>query len=80
MAFFMTVSVSDKLQLFAPEIQIFLFLTTLRDLARDVVCVQQISKYQKNSVALCIWVSQNIDITSLTRLSSCLESINSSIY
>ncbi|TKH53859.1 IS4 family transposase, partial [Bacillus cereus] len=32
------------------------------------------SKYQaKDLVALCVWVSQNVAMTSLTRLSSCLE-------
>jgi len=36
--------------------------------------VQRTSKYQaKDLVALCIWVSQNVAMTSLTQLSSCLE-------
>ncbi|PIE91629.1 IS4 family transposase, partial [Bacillus fungorum] len=36
--------------------------------------VQRTSKYQaKDLVALCVWVSQNVAMTSLTQLSSCLE-------
>ncbi len=74
MAFFMSVSVSDELQLFAQEIQSFLSPNTLRDLARDVGFVQRTSKYQaKDLVALCIWMSQNIATTSLTQLCSQLE-------
>ncbi len=65
---------SDKLQLFAREIQSFLSQNTLRDLARDVGLVQRTSKYQaKDLVALCVWVSQNVAMTSLTQLSNCLE-------
>ncbi len=64
MAFFMSVSVSDELQLFAQEIQSFLSPNTLRNLARDVGFVQRTSKYQaKDLVALCVWVSQNIAMT-----------------
>ncbi|HDR8171220.1 IS4 family transposase [Bacillus cereus group sp. RP37] len=70
----MSVSVSDELQLFAQEIQSFLSPNTLRDHARDVGFVQRTSKYQaKDLVALCVWVSQNVAMTSLTQLSSCLE-------
>ncbi|MDA1636068.1 IS4 family transposase [Bacillus cereus] len=70
----MSVSVSDELQLFAQEIQSFLSPNTLRDLARDVSFVQRTSKYQaKDLVALCVWLSQNVAMTSLTQLSSCLE-------
>ncbi|WP_259383948.1 IS4 family transposase [Bacillus thuringiensis] len=70
----MSVSVSDELQLFAQEIQSFLSPNTLRDLARDVGFVQRTSKYQaKDLVALCVWVNQNVAMTSLTQLSSCLE-------
>ncbi len=58
MAFFMSVSVSDELQLFAQEIQSFLSPNTLRDLARDTGFVQRTSKYQANDlVALCIWIN-----------------------
>ncbi len=72
MAFFM--SVSNELQQFAQEIQSALSPNVLRDLARDVGFVQQTSKYQaKDLVALCVWVSQNVAMTSLTQLSSCLE-------
>ncbi len=46
MAFFMSISVSDELQLFAQEIQSFLSPNTLRDLARDVGFVQRTSKYK----------------------------------
>ncbi|OUB65138.1 transposase [Bacillus thuringiensis serovar dakota] len=74
MAFFMSVSVSDELQLFAQEIQVFLSLNTLRNLARDVGFVKRTSKYQsKDLVALCVWMSQNVAKTTLTQLSSCLE-------
>ena len=72
MAFFM--SVSNGLQQFAQEIQSALSPNVLRDLARDVGFVQRTSKYQaKDLVALCVWVSQNVAMTSLTQLSSCLE-------
>ncbi len=67
----MSISVSDELQLFAQEIQSFLSPNTLRDLARDVSFVQRTSKYQaKDLAALCVWVSQNVAMTSLTHLSS----------
>ncbi|MED3238768.1 IS4 family transposase, partial [Bacillus thuringiensis] len=67
-------SVSNELQLFAQEIQSFFSPNTLRNLARDVGFVQRTSKYQaKDLVALCVWVSQNVAMTSLTQLSSCLE-------
>ncbi len=70
----MPISVSDELQLFAQEIQNFLFPNILRTLARDVGFVQRTSKYQaKGLVALCVWMSQNIAWTSLTQLSSRLE-------
>ena len=66
MAFFMSVSVYDELQLFAQEIQSFLSPNTLRDFARDVGFVQRTSKYQaKDLVALCVWLSQNVAMTSL---------------
>ncbi len=75
MAFYMSISVYDELQLFAQEIQNFLFPNFLRDLARDVGFVQRTSKYQaKDLVALCVWINQNVAKTSLTRLCSCLES------
>ncbi len=67
-------SVSDELKLFAQEIQSFLSSNILRDFARDVGFVQRTSKYQvKDLVALCVWMSQNVATTSLTKLSSCLE-------
>ena len=66
MAFFISVSVSDELQLFAQEIQSFLSPNTLWDLARDVGFVQRTSKYQaKDLVALCVWVSQNVTANDL---------------
>ncbi|MEC2665646.1 IS4 family transposase, partial [Bacillus cereus] len=46
----MSVSVSDELQLFAQEIQSFLSPKTLRDLARDVGCVQRTRKYQAKEI------------------------------
>lgn len=70
----MSISVSDELQLFAQEIQRFLSSNILRDLARDIGFVQRASKYNaKNLIALCVWMSQNITTTSLTKLSSRLE-------
>ncbi|SDY94965.1 MULTISPECIES: hypothetical protein [unclassified Bacillus (in: firmicutes)] len=42
----MSISVSNELQLFAQEIQSFLFPNTLQDLASDVGFVQRTSKYQ----------------------------------
>lgn len=54
----MSISVSDKLQLFAQEVQRFLSPNILRDIARDVGFVQRTSKYQaKDLVALCVWMS-----------------------
>ncbi|HDR8161713.1 TPA: IS4 family transposase, partial [Bacillus cereus] len=54
----MSISVSDKLQLFAQEIQSFLSPNILRGFARDVGFVQRTSKYQaKDLVALCVWGS-----------------------
>ncbi|PEV36741.1 IS4 family transposase, partial [Bacillus thuringiensis] len=70
----MSVSVSDELQLFAQEIQSVLSPNALLDLARDAGFVQRASKYQaKDLVALCVWVNQNVAMTSLNQLSSCLE-------
>ncbi|PGP28498.1 IS4 family transposase, partial [Bacillus cereus] len=70
----MSVSVSDELQLFAQEIQSFLSPNFLRDLARDIGFVQRTSKYQeKDLVALCVWMSQNVAKTSLNQLCRCLE-------
>lgn len=63
----MSTSVSDELQLFAQEIQSFLFPNILRDFARGIGFVQRTSKYQaKNLVALCVWMNQNVAKTSLT--------------
>lgn len=63
----MSISVSNELPLFAQEIQSFLSPNTLRDLARDVGFVQRTSKYQAiDLVTLCVWVSQNTAMTSLT--------------
>ncbi|CAM4237219.1 transposase [Bacillus paramycoides] len=77
----MSISVPDELQLFAQEIQSFLSPNTLRDLARDVGFVQRTSKYQaKDLVALCIWVSQNVAMTSLAQLFSCLEASTAVLY
>lgn len=56
--FCISISVSDKLQLFAQEIQSFLSPNILRGFARDVGFVQRTSKYQaKDLVALCVWGS-----------------------
>ncbi len=61
MAFFMSVSMSDELQLFVQGIQSFLSSHTLRDFARDVDFVQRTSKYQtKDLVAFCVWISPNV--------------------
>ncbi len=77
----MSISVPDELQLFAQEIQSFLFPNTLQDLARDVSFVQRTSKYQsKDLVALCIWVSQNVAMTSLAQLFSRLEASTAVLY
>ncbi|MCU5275443.1 IS4 family transposase [Bacillus cereus group sp. BfR-BA-01349] len=71
----MSISISDELQLFAQEIQRFLSPNALQALARDVGFVQRLSKYQaKDLIALCVWMSQKVATTSLTQLSSCLES------
>ncbi|MCU4822182.1 IS4 family transposase [Bacillus cereus] len=71
----MSISIPDELQLFAQEIQRFSSPNALQNLARDVGFVQRMSKYQaKDLVALCVWMSQNVATTSLTQLSSRLES------
>ncbi|PED07628.1 hypothetical protein, partial [Bacillus pseudomycoides] len=45
----------------------------LRDLARDVGFVQRTSKYQeKDLVALCVWISQNVAKISLTQWYQCI--------
>ncbi|MED0827291.1 IS4-like element ISBce8 family transposase [Bacillus pacificus] len=70
----MSISVSDKLQLFAQEIQSLLSPNTLQNLARDVGFVQRASKYRaQDLIALCVWISQSVAKTSLTQLCSCLE-------
>ncbi|QWI17614.1 IS4 family transposase [Bacillus wiedmannii] len=70
----MSISISDELQLFAQEIERFLSPNALQNLARDVGFVQRMSKYQaKDLIALCVWMSQKIAMTSLTQLSSYLE-------
>ncbi|PHE54109.1 IS4 family transposase [Bacillus pseudomycoides] len=70
----MSISVSDKLQLFAQEIQSLLSPNTLQNLARDVGFVQRTSKYRaQDLIALCVWISQSVGKTSLTQLCSCLE-------
>ncbi len=54
----MSMSVSDKLQLFARKIQNSLSPNTLRNLTRDVSFVQRASKYQaEDLVALCVWMN-----------------------
>ncbi len=45
MAFCMSISISDELQLFAQEVHSFLSPNILRNLARDVGFVQRTSKY-----------------------------------
>ncbi|MFB5562304.1 IS4 family transposase [Bacillus cereus] len=70
----MSISVSDKLQLFAQEIQSLLSPNTLQNLARDVGFVQRASKYRaQDLIALCVWISQSVAKTSLIQLCSCLE-------
>ncbi len=70
----MSISVSDELQLFAREIQSVLSQNTLRSIAKNVGFVKRSSKYQaQDLVALCVWMSQKVATTSLTQLSSCLE-------
>ncbi len=70
----MSISVSNKLQLFAQEIQSLLSPNTLQNLARDVGFVQRTSKYRaQDLIALCVWISQSVAKTSLTQLCSCLE-------
>ncbi|MGX9933661.1 IS4 family transposase [Virgibacillus salarius] len=66
---------SDELTLFSQELQRSLSPQVLQQLAKEVGFVQRTSKYQaKDLVALCAWLSQKVASTSLTQLSSCLES------
>ncbi|PES28690.1 IS4 family transposase, partial [Bacillus thuringiensis] len=70
----MNLSISDELQLFSKELQRHMSSYVLEQLAREIGFVQRTSKYQaKDLVALCICVSQNVAMTSLAQLSSCLE-------
>ncbi|EJS62389.1 hypothetical protein [Bacillus cereus] len=70
----MSTSVSDELQLFAQGIQSFLSPNFLRGFARNVGFVQRTSKYPaKDLVSLCVWVSQNVAMASLTQIPSCLK-------
>ncbi|MED3062630.1 IS4 family transposase, partial [Bacillus thuringiensis] len=66
--------ISNRLNLFAQELQYFLSPVVLQDIAKQVGFVQRSSKYQaKELIALCVWLSQEIASTSLTQLCSQLE-------
>lgn len=64
-------SLQQELHLFAQELHRQLSRDILEDLARKTGFVQRASKYQANElVALCVWISQNLASTSLTKLCS----------
>lgn len=63
--------ISNRLNLFAQELQYVLSPVALQDIAKQVGFVQRSSKYQaKEHIALCVWLSQEIASTSLTQLCS----------
>lgn len=70
----MRFAVSDELNLFSQELQIYFSPSSLQQLAKEVGFVQRISKYQAQElIALCVWLSQQVASTPLTQLCSCLE-------
>jgi hypothetical protein len=74
MAFSMSFSVSDEMNLFSQEFQNYLSPSSLQQLAKEVGFVQHTSKYQAQEfIALCVWLSQQVASTPLTQLCSRLE-------
>ncbi len=74
MAFFMDISLSEELRLFAQELQCHLSPEILHRLAKDVGFVRRTSKYSgQDLVSLCVWLSQEVASTSLNQLCSALE-------
>jgi hypothetical protein len=74
MAFSMSFSVSDEMNLFSQELQNYLSPSSLQHLAKEVGFVQRKSKYQAQElIALCVWLSQQVASTPLTQLCSHLE-------
>lgn len=70
----MSFSVSDEMNLFSLELQNYLSLSSLQQLAKEVGFVQRTSKYQAQElIALCVWLSQQVASTPLTQLCSRLE-------
>ncbi|EAO57126.1 Transposase [Bacillus thuringiensis serovar israelensis ATCC 35646] len=73
--------ISNRLNLFAQELQYFLSPVVLQDIAKQVGFVQRSSKYQaKELIALCVWLSQEIASTSLTQLCSQFRSFHWGTY
>lgn len=74
MAFSMSFSVSDEMNLFSQEFQNYLSPSSLQQLAKEVGFVQRTTKYQAQElIALCVWFSQQSRVTPLTQLCSRLE-------
>lgn len=70
----MEFSIHDELQPIAEELQRHMSPRVLEHLAKEKGFVQRKSKYQeKELVALCVWLSQQVASTSLTQLCSYLE-------
>jgi hypothetical protein len=66
--------IQHELHLLAEELRRHLSPSTLERLARETCFVQRSSKYRgQDLVTLCVWMSQNIASTSLTKLCSQLE-------
>lgn len=75
MAFFMSLSLLDELNLFSQELKQCLSPQVLHQLAKDVGFVKRTSKYRAQElVALCVWLYQKVASASLTQLCSSLES------
>ncbi len=74
MAFCMSVSVSDDLQLFAEELQQYVTPVFLEKLARKLEFVKRKRKFSGSDLAtICIWMSQQVASDPLVRLCSRLH-------
>lgn len=68
MAFLMNRILSNELNFFAQELRDYLSPAVLQNIAKRVSFVKRKSKYQANElIALCIWLSQVINSSSLQR-------------
>ncbi|OUM46311.1 hypothetical protein BW425_24430, partial [Bacillus pseudomycoides] len=67
----MNLSTQDEFHLFVEELQRYLSLHILQQLAQETGFVKRKSKYgARDLAALCIWISQHVASSPLTRLCS----------